>query len=70
MLSLTCGSLKKDTMNFFAEQILTHRLCKTYGFQMRQVGGWGDDMGVWDRNAIQFGCDDCCTTITVITFIE
>ena len=27
MLSLTCGILKKrDTMNFFAEQILTHRL--------------------------------------------
>ena len=26
MLSLTCGIRKKDTMNFFAEQILTHRL--------------------------------------------
>ena len=27
MLSFTCGILKKnDTMNFFAEQILTHRL--------------------------------------------
>ena len=25
MLSLTCGILKKDTMNFFVEQILTHR---------------------------------------------
>uniref|UniRef100_A0A8D1KI03 DUF1725 domain-containing protein n=1 Tax=Sus scrofa TaxID=9823 RepID=A0A8D1KI03_PIG len=25
-LSLTCGIWKKDTMNFFAEQILTHRL--------------------------------------------
>ena len=23
MLSLTCGILKKDTMNFFAEQVLT-----------------------------------------------
>ena len=41
MLSLTCGIWKKDRMNFFAEQILTHRLWKTYGFQMRQVGGWG-----------------------------
>ena len=36
MLSLTRGLLKKDTVNFFAEQILTH---KTYVFQMRQVGG-------------------------------
>ena len=26
MLSLICGISKKDTMNFFAEQILTHRL--------------------------------------------
>ena len=26
MLSLPCGILKKDTMNFFAAQILTHRL--------------------------------------------
>ena len=26
MLSLTCEILKKDTMNFFAEQIVTHRL--------------------------------------------
>ena len=25
MLSLTCGIGKKDRMNFFAEQILTHR---------------------------------------------
>ena len=41
MLSLTCGIWKKDSMNFFAEQILTHRLWKTHGFQMRQVGGGG-----------------------------
>ena len=41
MLSLTCGIWKKDTMNFFAEQRLTHRLWKTYGFQRRQVGGKG-----------------------------
>lgn len=26
MLSLTCGILKKDRLNFFAEQMLTHRL--------------------------------------------
>ena len=26
MLSLTCGVEKKDTMNFFAEQMLTHGL--------------------------------------------
>ena len=26
LLSFICGTLKKDKMNFFAEQILTHRL--------------------------------------------
>ena len=53
-------------MNFFAEQILTHRLQKTYVFQMRQVGGWEDRLGVWDENAIKLGCDDHCTSINVI----
>ena len=57
-------------MNLFAEQILTHRLLKTYGFQMRQVRGWGNTLRVWDGNAIKFGCDDHCTTINVIKFIE
>ena len=36
---------------------------------MRQVAGWGDALRVWDGNAIQFGCDDCCITINVIKFI-
>jgi len=44
-LSFTCGIWKKDTMNFFAEQILTHRLWKTYGFQRRQFGGCRDTLG-------------------------
>lgn len=39
-------------MNLFAEQILTHKLWKTYGCQMRQVWGWGDVLGVWDGNAM------------------
>ena len=40
------------------------------GFQRRQVGGWGDGLGVWDGNAIKLACDDCCTTVNVIKFIE
>ena len=30
---------------------------------MRQVGGLGDALRVWDRNAVKFGYDDCCTPI-------
>ena len=37
---------------------------------MRQVGGQRDAVMVWDGNAIKFGCDDCCTAINVIKFIE
>ena len=32
---------------------------------MRQAGGWGDALRVWDGNAVKFGCDDRCTTINV-----
>jgi len=57
-------------MNFFAEQKMTHRLSKTYGFQRRQAREWGDRLGIWDGNAIKLGCDDYCTIINVIKFIE
>ena len=35
-----------------------------------RLGDGGDGLGVWDGNAIELGCDDCCTTINVIKFIE
>ena len=56
-------------MNFFAEQILTHRL-KHLWFPSET--GWvvGDALAVWDGNAIKLDCDDCCRTINVIKFIE
>ena len=42
MLSLTCRIWKKDRMNFFAEQILTHRLWITYMFSKGDsLGGGG-----------------------------
>ena len=49
MLSLTCGILKKDTVNFLQNRYwLTD--WKTYGFQMRRVGGremhWGFGMEI------------------------
>ena len=70
MLSMTCGIWKKDTMNFFAEQMLTHRLWKTYGFQRRQFGGWGDALGVWDGNPIKLDYNDHCTTINVVNSLS
>ena len=46
---------------------MTYRLWKTYGFHRGQVE---NGLGVWDGNAIKFDCDDCCTAINVIKFIE
>ena len=70
MLSLTCGIWKKDRLNFFAEQMLTHRHWKIYGLQRRQFGEWGNVLGLWDGNAVKFGCDVCCTPINVTEFIK
>ena len=34
--------------------------------------GWemGDRLGVWDGIVIKLGCDDHCTTLNVVKFIE
>ena len=57
-------------MNLFAKQKWTHRLWKTHGYQRRQVEGGWEGLGVWDENVLKFGCDDGCTTINIIKFIE
>ena len=55
------------------------RLCRTdtdsqtlknLRFPNKTVEGWAHALGVWDGNAIKLGCDDHCTTINVIKFIE
>ena len=73
MLSLTCGILKKKRHN--------ELLCRTdtnsetlkklwFPNEIGWGGGGGDALGIWDGNAVKFGCDDCCTTITVIKIFE
>jgi len=56
-------------MNFFSEQILT-QILKNLRFPNETGWGWEDAPRVWEGNAVKFGCDDCCTTISVIKFIE
>ena len=70
MLSLTCGILKKDRRNFFAEQMLTHRHWKTYGLRRRQFGGWGDVLGLWNGNPVKSDCYDHYTTTEVINSLS
>ena len=48
MLSLTCGILKKDTMNFFPEQILTQQTLQNLWVPNETgwgVGGCPEDLG-------------------------
>ena len=38
---------------------------------LNEIGqGWGNELGGWDGYVIKLGCDDHCTTIIVIKFIE
>ena len=34
------------------------------------LAGGKDGLGVWDGNVLKLGCDDGCTTINIIKFIE
>ena len=56
-------------MKFFAEQKLTkdfEKLKVTKGDKL----GRRDGLGVWDGNSVKLGCDDPCTTVNTIKFIE
>ena len=61
---------KRMQMDLFAKPKQTHRLGKTYGYQKGHVGEGRGGLGVWDGNVLKLGCDDGCTTINIIKFIE
>ena len=67
MLSLTCGIWKKDTMNFFAEQMLTHRL-KNLWFPNEtgwEMGGCAGGLG-WKCHQIWLLCNYKCNWVIKI----
>ena len=60
-------NLKKDTINLFAEQQVTHGLWKTYMLPKETCQGAGKDgLRVCDGKVLKLGCDDGCTTINII----
>ena len=69
MLSLTCG-IKKGHNELLCRTDTNLQTLKYLWFPNETCWGTGDGLGVWDVNAIKFGCDDCCTTIKVIKFTE
>ena len=36
----------------------------------KETGWWGDGLEIQDGNTLKLGCDDHCTAINVIKFIE
>ena len=69
MLSFICG-IQKGYNELICRIETEHRLCKTYGYERRQVAGGGMGWRFWNGNVVKFGCDDGCTTINIIKFIE
>ena len=63
-------NLKKGHNELLCRIDTGSQILKYLWFPKETGGGWGDGLGFWDRNPIKFGCDDCCTTINVIKFIE
>lgn len=52
------------TISFSKSEL--YLFCKELNnFQRRQVGAWGDGLGVQDGNAVKLGCDDDCTAIKI-----
>ena len=63
-------NLKKGHNELLCRTDTDSQTLKNLWFPKETGWGVGDVLGVWDGNAIKLGCDDCCTTINVIKFIE
>ena len=63
-------NLKKEHNELLCRTDNDSQTLQKFGFQMRQVGGWGDAMRAWHGHAVKFGGDYCCTPINVIKFIK
>ena len=55
-------------MNFFAEQILTHRLEKLRVSKGDSLEGGA--LGIWNGSPIKLDCDNYCTTTNVINLLS
>ena len=63
-------NLKKGHNELLCRTDTDSQTLKNFWFPNETGCGVGDGLGVWDGNAIKLGCDDHCTTVNVIKFIE
>ena len=63
-------SLKKGHNELLCRTDIDSQTLKNLRFPKETGWGWGDGLGGWDGSAMKLGCNDHCTTINVIKFIE
>ena len=63
-------SLKKGHNELLCQTDTDSQTLKNLWFPNETGCGSGSCTGVWNVNAIKLGCDDHCTTINVVKFIE
>ena len=63
-------NLKKRHDEFLCRTHTDSQTLKNLWFPKETDWGVGDELGVWDGNAIKSGQDDHCTTINVVKFID
>ena len=63
-------NLKKGHNELFCRIATDSQTLKNLSFPKETGWEWMNGLGSWDVNAIKLDCDDCCTTINVIKFIE
>ena len=69
MLSLICGIWRKGQNELLCRTDTDSQTLKNLWFP-KEIGGWGDVLGLWGGNFIKLDCDDHCTTINVINALS
>ena len=63
-------NIKKGHNELLYRTDIDSQILKNLRFPKETGWGVGNGLRVWDENAIKSGCDDHCTTINIIKFIE
>ena len=63
-------NLKKGHNELLCRTDADSQTLKILRFPKETVRGWGDALGLWDRNPIKWDCGDHCTTINVISSLS
>ena len=63
-------NLQKGQTELLCRTDTDSQTLKNFWSPEETVWGWGDALGLWDRNPIKLDCDGHCTTINVINSLS